>query len=135
MKSYHGITLAAASLTGLPSHHKLFDAPIASRRFHHVGPPHHYHNAKPGESAEDFATRLAEELDAYIIQEGPETVAAFWAEPTMGAGGVIVPPRTYFEKIQAVLKKHDVLFVADEVICGLRRNGNYLGCQTFGITP
>jgi 4-aminobutyrate--pyruvate transaminase len=135
LKGYHGITLAAASLTGLPANHKLFDAPIAGGRFHHVGTPHHYHNAKPGESEEDFATRLAQELDDYIIQEGPETVAAFWAEPTMGAGGVIVPPRTYFEKIQAVLKKHDVLFVADEVICGFGRTGNYWGCQTFGITP
>jgi 4-aminobutyrate--pyruvate transaminase len=135
LKGYHGITLAAASLTGLPANHKLFDAPIAGGRFHHVGTPHHYHDAKPGESEEDFATRLAEELDAYIINEGPETVAAFWAEPTMGAGGVIVPPRTYFEKIQAVLKKHDVLFVADEVICGFGRTGNYWGCQTFGITP
>ena len=70
-----------------------------------------------------------------ILREGPETVAAFFAEPVMGAGGVIVPPATYFEKIQAVLKKHDVLFVADEVICGFWRTGNYWGCQTFGITP
>jgi len=136
LKAYHGITLAAASLTGLPANHKLFDAPIAGGRFVHVGTPHHYHNARPGETEEAFATRLAEELEATIIAEGgSEEVAAFWAEPVMGAGGVIVPPATYFEKVQAVLKKHDVLFVADEVICGFGRTGNYWGCQTFGIQP
>jgi len=133
LKGYHGITLAAASLTGLPANHKLFDLPLPG--FHHVGTPHHYHNAKPGESEEDFATRLAEELEQKIIAEGPETVAAFWAEPVMGAGGVIVPPRTYFERIQAVLRKYDVLFVADEVICGFFRTGSYWGSQTYGITP
>jgi 4-aminobutyrate--pyruvate transaminase len=80
LKGYHGITLAAASLTGLPANHKLFDAPIAGGRFCHVGTPHHYHNAKPGESEEDFATRLAEELEARIIEEGgAEECAAFWA--------------------------------------------------------
>jgi 4-aminobutyrate--pyruvate transaminase len=133
LKAYHGITLAAASLTGLPANHKLFDLPLPG--FLHVSTPHHYHGAQPGESEEDFATRLAEELEAKILAEGPETVAAFWAEPVMGAGGVIVPPATYFEKIQAVLRKYDVLFVADEVICGFGRTGNYWGCQTFGIRP
>ena len=136
LKAYHGITLAAASLTGLPANHKLFDAPIAGGRFVHVGTPHHYHEAKPGETEEAFATRLAEELEARIIEEGgAEECAAFWAEPIMGAGGVIVPPRTYFEKVQAVLKKHDMLFVVDEVICGFGRTGNYWGAQTFDIKP
>ncbi|MDO9712270.1 aspartate aminotransferase family protein [Paracraurococcus lichenis] len=133
LKGYHGITLAAASLTGLPANHKLFDLPLPG--FHHVSTPHHYHNAKPGESEEDFATRLAEEVEQKILAEGPETVAAFWAEPIMGAGGVILPPATYFPKIQAVLKKYDVLFVADEVICGFWRTGNYWGSQTLGIQP
>jgi 4-aminobutyrate---pyruvate transaminase len=133
LKGYHGITLAAASLTGLPANHKLFDLPLPG--FHHVSTPHHYHNAKPGESEEDFATRLAEELEQKILAEGPETVAAFWAEPIMGAGGVILPPATYFPKIQAVLKKYDVFFVADEVICGFWRTGNYWGSQTLGIQP
>jgi 4-aminobutyrate--pyruvate transaminase len=133
LKGYHGITLAAASLTGLPANHKLFDLPLPG--FHHVGTPHHYHNALPGETEEAFATRLAEELDAKIIAEGPETVAAFWAEPIMGAGGVILPPATYFPKIQAVLKKHDVLFVVDEVICGFWRTGSYWGSQTLNIEP
>ncbi len=133
LKAYHGITLAAASLTGLPANHKLFDLPLPG--FLHVSTPHHYHGAQPGESEEDFATRLAQELDDLIVKEGPETVAAYWAEPIMGAGGVIVPPATYFEKVQAVLRKHDVLFVADEVICGFWRTGNYWGSQTFNIQP
>ncbi|MDI3308464.1 MAG: aspartate aminotransferase family protein [Acetobacteraceae bacterium] len=133
LKAYHGITLAAASLTGLPANHKLFDLPLPG--FLHVSTPHHYHGARPGESEEDFATRLAQELDDLIVKEGPETVAAYWAEPIMGAGGVIVPPATYFEKVQAVLRKHDVLFVADEVICGFWRTGNYWGSQTFNIQP
>lgn len=133
LKGYHGITLAAASLTGLPANHKLFDLPLPG--FLHVSTPHHYHGARPGESEEDFATRLAQELDDLIVKEGPETVAAFWAEPIMGAGGVILPPATYFEKVQAVLRKHDVLFVADEVICGFWRTGNYWGSQTYGIQP
>ncbi|PWS35842.1 aspartate aminotransferase family protein [Falsiroseomonas bella] len=134
LKGYHGITIASGSITGLPANHKMFDLPV-SDRFIHVSTPHHYHGANPGESEEDFATRLAEELDQVIQREGPETVAAFFAEPAMGAGGVIVPPATYFEKVQAVLKKHDVLFVADEVICGFGRTGSYWGSQTFGITP
>ncbi|NKC33792.1 aspartate aminotransferase family protein [Falsiroseomonas selenitidurans] len=134
LKAYHGITIASGSLTGLPVNHKMFDLPV-SDRFIHISTPHHYHGAKPGESEEDFATRLATELEETILREGPETVAAFFAEPVMGAGGVMVPPATYFEKIQAVLRKHDVLFVADEVICGFGRTGSYWGCQTYSITP
>jgi 4-aminobutyrate---pyruvate transaminase len=133
LKGYHGVTIASASLTGLPYNHKFFDLPIAG--ILHAGTPHHYHNAHPGESEEDFATRLAAELDAMIEAEGPETVAAFFAEPIMGAGGVIIPPATYFEKIQAVLKKHDVLLVADEVICGFGRTGSYWGSQSLGMQP
>ncbi len=134
LKGYHGITIASGSITGLPANHRMFDLPV-SDRFLHVSTPHHYHGAKPGESEEEFATRLADELDQVIEREGADTVAAFFAEPVMGAGGVIVPPATYFEKIQKVLKKHDVFFVADEVICGFGRTGNYWGSQTFGITP
>lgn len=133
LKGYHGITLAAASMTGLPANHKLFDLPLPG--FIHVGTPHHYHGARPGESEEEFATRLANELEETILKEGPETVAAFYAEPFMGAGGVIIPPPTYFEKIQAVLRRHDVLFCADEVIAGFFRTGNYWGSQTFAMQP
>ncbi len=132
-KAYHGVTVAAASITGLPANHTAFDLPVAG--FLHAGMPHFYRYGAPGESEEAFATRCAEELDKLILDEGPETVAAFFAEPVMGAGGVIVPPRTYFEKIQAVLAKYDVLFVADEVICGFGRTGSYWGCETFGIRP
>ena len=133
IKAYHGVTVASASLTGLPYNHKLFDLPIAGVL--HTTTPHHWREAMPGETEEAFATRLAEELDALILREGPDTVAAFIAEPFMGAGGVIIPPRTYFPKIQAVLRKHDVLMVADEVIAGFARTGNYWGSQTFDIEP
>ena len=133
MKGYHGVTVAAASLTGLPNNHRDFDLPIANIR--HADCPHHYRFAKPGESEEAFATRLAESLEAQILREDPETVAAFIAEPVMGAGGVIVPPRTYFEKIQQVLRKYDVLLIADEVICGFGRTGAMFGTETFGLKP
>jgi 4-aminobutyrate--pyruvate transaminase len=133
VKGYHGITVAAASLTGLATNHRSFDVPLD--RFVHTMTPHWYHGAEPGESEEQFASRCADELEALILREGPDTVAAMWAEPIMGAGGVIVPPRTYFEKIQAVLKKYDVLLVADEVICGFWRTGNYWGSQTLGMQP
>ncbi|MBU6498155.1 MAG: aspartate aminotransferase family protein [Rhodospirillales bacterium] len=133
VKGYHGITLAAASLTGLAANHRSFDVPLPG--FIHTITPHFYHGALPGETEEEFATRCATELEAMILAEGPDTVAAMWAEPIMGAGGVIVPPAGYFEKIQAVLRKYDVLFVADEVICGFWRTGNYWGSQTLGAKP
>ena len=133
LKGYHGITLAAASITGLPANHRAFDVPLAG--FHHTITPHHYHGAEPGQSEEDFATHCADELEKLILAEGPDTVAAMWAEPVLGAGGVIVPPRGYYEKIQAVLRKYDVLFVADEVICGFWRTGNYWGSQTLNMQP
>src|SRR3954447_4980295 len=133
IKGYHGITIAAGSITGLPNNHRSFDIPLPG--FIHTMTPHHYHGAQEGESEEAFATRCAEELDKLIVAEGPDTVAAMFAEPVMGAGGVIVPPRTYFEKIQPVLRKYDVLLVADEVICGFARTGNMWGCQTFAIEP
>ena len=133
IKAYHGVTIASASLTGLPNNHRDFDLPIAG--IVHAGCPHHYRFAGPGESEEAFASRLAEELDALIEKEGPDTVAAFIAEPVMGAGGVLVPPRTYFDKIQPVLKKHDVLLIADEVICGFGRLGTMFGHELFDMQP
>ena len=120
-------------MTGLPNNHRDFDLPIAG--IVHTGCPHHYRFARPGESEEVFASRLAEELDALIEREGPDTVAAFIAEPVMGAGGVLVPPQTYFDKIQPVLNKHDVLFIADEVICGFGRLGTMFGLEHFEIKP
>jgi 4-aminobutyrate---pyruvate transaminase len=103
--------------------------------FIHTMTPHFYHGALPGESEDEFATRCADELEKMILAEGPDTIAAMWAEPIMGAGGVILPPRGYFPKIQAVLNKYDVLLVADEVICGFWRTGNYWGSQTLDIVP
>ncbi len=132
-RGYHGVTIATASLTGLPANHADFDLPID--RILHTACPHHYRNAQDGESEENFSTRLANELDELIQQEGPDTIAAFIAEPVMGAGGVVIPPETYFTKIQAVLAKYDILFIVDEVICGFGRTGNMFGSQTYGLKP
>jgi 4-aminobutyrate---pyruvate transaminase len=132
-RGYHGVTIASASLTGLPAFHADFDLPIAG--ILHTDCPHYYRNAEAGETEEDYATRLAANLEALIEREGPDTIAAFIAEPVMGAGGVVVPPRSYFPKIEAVLHKHDIAFIADEVICGFARTGNWWGSQTFGAKP
>lgn len=133
MRGYHGTGIGSASITGLPHLHRDFNLPLPG--FLHVTCPHFYREGRPGETEEQFSTRLAEELDALIVAEGPETVAAFFAEPAMGTGGAVMPPATYFEKIQAVLKKHEVLLVIDEVITGFGRTGNWWGCQTYDIQP
>ena len=132
-KGYHGVSIVSGSLTGLPNFHRDFDLPLPFVR--HVSCPNFWRFGKPGETEEQFATRLADELDALIVAEGPDTVAAFIGEPVMGAGGVMPPPATYWEKIQAVCRKHDVLIVADEVITGFGRTGNPFACQTYGIEP
>jgi 4-aminobutyrate--pyruvate transaminase len=134
MRGYHGVTIAASSLTHMAYVQEGFDLPI-NDRFLPTGCPHYYRSARDGESEEDFTSRLAEELEELIVSEGPETVAAFVGEPLQGAGGVVVPPDSYWPKIQVVLKKYDVLLIADEVICGFGRTGNYWGSQTFGIEP
>jgi 4-aminobutyrate--pyruvate transaminase len=133
VKGYHGVTLATASLSGIPMMHTHFDLPIDG--VVRVGCPHPYQFARDGESAEAFAGRLAAELDETIQREGPDTVAAFIAEPVQGAGGVIVPPPTYWEKVQAVLRKHDVLLIADEVVTGFGRLGAAFGTQVYGLQP
>lgn len=130
---FHGVTMAAASITGIPTMHTGFDLPLPN--FLHTEFPHYYRFGRNGESEEEFATRMAECLETMILEEGPETVAAFVAEPVMGGGGCVVPPKTYFEKMQAVLNKYDVLMVADEVITGFGRTGNMFGSQTFNIKP
>ena len=132
-KAYHGVTLMTASLTGLSNNHRDFDLPLD--RVLHTDCPHHYHFCEDGESEEEFATRCAENLRKLILDEGPETIAAFFAEPVMGAGGVIPPPATYFEKIQPVLQEYDILFVVDEVICGFGRTGNMFGTETYDLKP
>jgi 4-aminobutyrate---pyruvate transaminase len=132
-KAYHGVTVAAASLTGLANNHRGFDLPIAG--ILHVECPHHYRYGLPGETEEAFATRMANSLEQRILGEDPETVAALIAEPLMGAAGVILPPRTYWEKVLAVLKHYDVMLIADEVICGFGRTGELWGTTSFGLRP
>ena len=132
-RGYHGMTIAAASLTGLPFAQTDFDLPIA--RFLHTDCPHYYRYALPGETEEAFGARLADNLEQLIVRENPDTVAAFVAEPVMGAGGVIVPPATYFDRVQPILRKYEILFVADEVICAFGRTGNMFGAQTYNLDP
>ena len=132
-RAYHGTTIATASLSGLAAFHADFDLPMA--RVLHTDCPHYGKHAEPGESEEEYATRLTRSLEEMIEREGPETIAAFIAEPVMGAGGVLIPPRTYFEKVQAVLTRHGISFIADEVICGFGRTGNWWGSQTYAIAP
>ena len=132
-RGYHGVTVAGGSLTAIPLMQNDFDLPL--ERMIHTDPAGYYRYGQSGESEEAFASRLADNLEQLIINEGPDTVAAFVAEPVMGAGGVMLPPATYFEKIQTVLKKYDVLMVADEVICGFGRTGNMWGSQTYDIRP
>ena len=132
-RAYHGVTVATASLTGLPVNHRSFDLPIPGVL--RVGCPHFWRNAKPDETEDQFCQRLAQELEALILAEGAETIAAFFAEPVQGAGGVIVPPAQYFQHIQPILRKHDILLVADEVITGFGRTGNMFGSETYGIQP
>ncbi len=132
-KGYHGVTIVGTSLTAIPTIQESFDAPL--ERFKQTGTPHYYRCGEEGESEEEFASRRARELEELILAEGPDTVAALIAEPVMGAGGVIPPPKTYFQKIQKVLKKYDVLLIADEVINGFGRTGNPWGCDTYEIVP
>ncbi|CAO2168380.1 unnamed protein product [Urochloa humidicola] len=132
-KSYHGSTLIAASLSGLPALHQKFDLPAPFVL--HTDCPHYWRFRLPDETEEEFSTRLANNLENLILKEGPDTIAAFIAEPVMGAGGVILPPKTYFEKIQAVLKKYDILLIADEVITAFGRLGTMFGCDMYNIKP
>jgi 4-aminobutyrate--pyruvate transaminase len=133
VKAYHGVTVMAASLTGLPSNHNGFDLPVD--RVLHTDCPHFYRFGKDGESEAEFVARTVESLTDLIDREGPDTIAAMIAEPVMGAGGVIVPPKGYFEAIQAILDEHDIMLIGDEVITGFGRTGNWWGCQTLGMRP
>jgi 4-aminobutyrate--pyruvate transaminase len=132
-QGYHGVTVAAGSLTGLPHVHADFDLPIP--QVHHTDSPSYYHYAKDNETVEQFVDRIAANLEALIQREGPETIGAFFAEPVMGSGGAIVPPPGYFERVQAILKKYDILFVVDEVITGFGRTGEMFGSFTYGLKP
>ena len=133
VKGYHGVTVAAASMSGLPVMHAQFDLPLPD--IVRVGCPHPYQFARAGESPEAFGKRLADELEQTILAEGPDTVAAFIAEPVQGAGGVIVPPPGYFDHVQRVLAKYDLLLIADEVVTGFGRLGTPFGTQLYGLVP
>ncbi len=132
-KAYHGVTIMAASLTGLPYNHIGWDLPVD--RVLHTDCPHYYRFGKEGESESEFVARLVQSLRDLIEREGPDTIAAMIAEPVMGAGGVLVPPQNYFAEIQKVLDEHDIMMISDEVINGFGRTGNWWGCQTTGMKP
>jgi 4-aminobutyrate--pyruvate transaminase len=133
MKAYHGVTLASASLTGLPANHRSFDLPFSFAL--HADCPHHYRNAESGESEQQFSARMAANLEALIEKEGPDTIAAMIVEPIMGAGGVILPPDGYFPAITKVLAKHGIPLIDDEVITGFGRTGEWFGCTSYGFQP
>ena len=133
VKGYHGVTLAAASLSGIPTMHKHFDLPMPETI--RVSCPHPYQFAQADETPDAFAARLARELEDTILREGPDTVGAFIAEPVQGAGGVIIPPPRYFDLIQPILKKYDILLIADEVVSGFGRLGKAFGAEVYGLQP
>jgi 4-aminobutyrate--pyruvate transaminase len=132
-QGYHGVTIAAASLTGLPNNHRDFDLPAIPVR--HLTSPHFYRFGLPGETEVEFVDRLAAELEAVIAEEGADTIAAFIGEPLMAAGGVIPAPSGYWQKMQEICKRNDILVVADEVITGFGRLGTPFGSDYYGIEP
>ncbi|WP_131114645.1 aminotransferase [Lichenihabitans psoromatis] len=132
-RGYHGCSVISGSMTGLSFYHDHMDLPVSG--ILRTGVPHHYWGATVGETEEAFSQRRADELEALIVAEGPETVAAFIAEPVLGTGGIIPPPAGYWPKIQTVLRKYDVLLIADEVICGFGRTGAAFGSDLYGMQP
>ncbi|MCO5965432.1 aminotransferase [Sinorhizobium meliloti] len=132
-RGYHGSGLVTGSLTGLPFFHDFFDLPLDLVR--HTTTPHFYRQSQDGETEEAFSKRCAEELEALILAEGPETVAAFIGEPVLGTGGIVPPPNGYWPAIQAVLDKYDILLIADEVVCGFGRTGAKFGSHLYGMRP
>ena len=132
-KGYHGITVASGSMTGIPANHKLFDLPLPN--FFHTDTPHFYREQTSNETEEGFVTRLANNLEELIIKEGSDSFMAMIAEPLIGAGGVLIPPKNYFPVIQSVLDKYDIPLIDDEVVCGFGRTGNCWGYETFSMRP
>jgi L-2,4-diaminobutyrate transaminase len=132
-RGYHGSGLMTGSLTGLPVFHHAFDLPLD--RVLHTTCPHYYWNAHNGETEEEFSQRCADDLERLILAEGAETIAAFIAEPVMGTGGIIPPPQGYWAAIQPILRKYDVLLIADEVVTAFGRTGEYFGSHTYQIQP
>lgn len=134
-RSYHGITVASACLTGLEVNHTNFDLPVEALGIIRTDAPYYLREKLAGESEAQFVDRIVGNLEKQIIAEGPETIAAFIAEPITGASGVIIPPAGYYQKVQALLTKYDIFFWADEVITGFGRTGNDFGSTTMGIKP
>ena len=133
INGYHGATVVASSLTGIPKNHAAFDLPLPG--FLHTHDPHYSRYRAAGESETQFVDRILSDLERMIVREGPDTIMAFMAEPCAGGGGVVVPPAGYFQKLQALLARYDVLLLADEIVTGFGRTGNMFGCETFGIRP
>ena len=132
-QSYHGNTIASASLSGVKYNHAGFNLPLPG--FLHVACPHYYRGARPGETEAAFTQRLIADIETLIVAEGADTIAAFFTEPIIAAGGVIVPPAGYFDALQKLLKKHDILLVCDEVVTGFARTGEMFGATTMHIVP
>lgn len=132
-QAYHGTSMATASLTGLPSFHTDFDLPM--NNILHTESPDFFRYGLEGETELEFSARRAQQLEEMILTEGADTVAAFIAEPVLGAGGVVPPPQGYFEAIQKVLKRFDILFIVDEVVCGYGRLGKWFGSELYDLKP
>jgi len=132
-RGYHGSGLMTGSLTGLELFHNKFDLPLANVL--HTEAPYYYHRTDRSLSEEAFSAYCADQLEAMIVAEGPDTIAAFIGEPVLGTGGLVPPPKGYWQAIQAVLKKHDILLVADEVVTGFGRLGSMFGSTHYGMSP
>jgi L-2,4-diaminobutyrate transaminase len=133
LRGYHGCSVVSGSMTGMSFYHDHMDLPFSG--ILHTGAPHHYWGAQAGETEIEFSKRLADELEGLILREGPETVGAFIGEPVLGTGGITPPPQGYWHEIQLVLRKYDVLLIADEVITGFGRVGTPFGSHLYGIEP
>nr|WP_315479261.1 aspartate aminotransferase family protein [uncultured Rhodoferax sp.] len=131
--AYHGSTMAGASLGGMSGMHAQGDLPIPN--ITHIEQPYYFENGKPGETADEFGVRAAGWLEEKILAVGPDKVAAFIAEPVQGAGGVIIPPATYWPEIQRIVDKYGILLISDEVICAFGRLGHWFGYEKFGYKP
>lgn len=131
--AYHGSTMAGASLGGMTDMHAQGGLPIPG--IVHIDQPYYVQHGRPGESKDDFGKRAASWLEAKILEVGPDKVAAFIGEPVQGAGGVIIPPDTYWPEIQRICDQYGILLVSDEVICGFGRTGHWFGCERFGYKP
>lgn len=132
-RAYHGSSVVSGSLTGLPFFHQAFDLPVS--RVKHTLTPHYYRRSDDNMTEREFSRHCAAELERMILEEDPDTVAAFIGEPVLGTGGIVPPPEGYWEEIQAVLRRYDILLIADEVITGFGRVGETFGSDLYGIEP